>query len=494
MNRKSFSILGATLLAMVFLGGNVVFSDETAETAKPADAKRYSLVSKRTAGAVDTVQRNIDVQGKLVFEVDVNTGQSLARVTPDGRETLSPTELDTSAAVKKETREVPIQVTGVQRYEEMLVAAGNLQQGEGAMPTLGAWAFLSDEMKITVDGQQQTSKLNLGKPIFAVDIHDARVAYFRPGDLLTREEKDLLDQQGNTLLLDFLLPGRDVKLGESWQQQADIMGMLLQLDMVFQLKVTTKLTEVKGGTAVLDTEGWVEGSSDGTASKMEIKGKTYFHLASGRITWNGLIIRETRSAGHIAPGMEVTARLQYTIKPVTESSRLTESVISGITFDASQSEFLRCEDPGGVWQCEMDARWFAMSYNQRLATFRMVDKGVLIAQATILTSARESSPVDITMDAFMQEIRQSVRGTIDEVVDSTKTEAEDGTRIYRVEINGQVEDLPLKWIYYQIYTPGTPDRSVRAKQVTMVFTVEDKLQEEYRQADEHIIQTFMWEP
>ncbi len=483
MNRMRFIFGSTVLLAGSVFCVNPAFSQ---------DATEYSLVSKRASGTVDAVQRNIDVQGKLLYEVDASTGQSVSRVTPDGAEGIANSAVP--GPVKKETQEVPIKVSGVQRYEEMLIASGNLLQGEAAVPTLGACFFLADDVKITVGEQDQSNKLDLKKPLFGVDIHDAKVNFFRPGGLLTREEKEFLDQQGNTLLLDFLLPGKDVKVGDSWDQSADVMALLLQLDMVFQLKVTTKLTEVKNGTAILDTEGWVDGSSDGTASKMEIKGKMYFHLASGRITWNGLIIRETHAVGHVTPGMEIIARLQYTIKPLEESTRLTESVVSKIVFDASQYEFLRYVDPGGVWECEMDARWFAMTYNQRRAPFRMVDKGVLIAQATILTTPKESSPVNVTMDAFQDEIKKSIPGTIDEIVDAAKTETEDGTRIYRVEVNGRVEELPLKWTYYQIYKPGTEDRKVNAKQVTMVFTVEDKLQEEFRQADEHVLKTFMWEP
>lgn len=466
-------------------------SVRAAEDKSENKSASYSLISKRVSGTVDQVERKIDVQGKLIFEVDVETGESTAKAAGDDSLSAAAAKNPPRNAKKREQK-IPMHVSGIQTYEEMLVTRGNLLQGEKALPTLGVWAFLKDEVKITVDKDEQSQTLNPNGLLFGLNIHDAKINYFRPGDLLTREEKDLLDQQGNTLLVDFLLPNRKVKIGESWNQPPELMGLMLQLEMVYQMEVTTTLEEVKNNTAILKTAGWIEGSSDGTASKIELTGQTYFHIPSGRITWNGLIIKETRSAGHVAPGMEVTARLQYTIKPLAKSEKLTEETVSKIVFEDSQAARLLCLDPGGVWRCEMDARWFATSYNPESATFRMVDKGDLIAQCTITTSPSTQSPPDITLNTFQDEIKKSLQGTIEAVADSSQIETEDGTKIYRVEFTGKVDDLPLNWTAYRIYKPAVAKKSV-ARQIMLIFTVEEKLVEAFQLADQTIIQTFQWE-
>ncbi|MDO4551526.1 MAG: hypothetical protein Q4C96_09795 [Planctomycetia bacterium] len=458
-----------------------------------AEPDSYLLRSKRKAGTVDEVNRTLDVRGMLIYEVDAVTGQSVASAAGgDGIPPLGPGGVPRK--LQKQTRKIPISVTGNQTYEEMLVASGNLLQGESAKPTLGAWYFLRDDAKFVVEAAEQTQKLDERARLFGVNIHDAEIRYFRPESLLTREERDLLDQQGISLLLDFLLPNREVKIGESWAQSADVMGLLLQLDMVFQLEVKTTLKEVKGKIAVLETEGWIEGSSDGTASKMNLKCVTYFHLVSGRIVWNGITLKEKRSAGHVAPEMDVSARVQYTIKPLKKSENLTEEVLSKIVFDDALSEKLMFLEPGGLWRCEMDARWYPTIFHERQATFRMVEKGDLIAQCTVLTSPKTLSPVQLTLDGFFEEIKKTFRGEIKEVRDSSKLETEDGTIIYRVEFTGEVDGLSISWIYYYIYKLEIAEKKESARQVTVAFTVEENLLGTFGTSDQQMIQTFQWEP
>ena len=238
-------------------------TDLFAQTAPKAqtDAKTYRLISSRKDGSVDRVEKEIEIAGKLIYEIDPQTAQSVATPTRE--------EITKSDGSKRYIQRVPMKIDGKQTYEECFIQRGNTLQGELAKSTLGAWYFLADELKMEVDTTTEEPKLDSENPLMAVDIRDAKTHIFRPGGTLTREELDIVNLQANSLLLDFMLPNRaDIRVGDTWKQSPDVMGLMLQLDLVFQLDVRTKLSEVKKTIAVLETSGWVEGSSDGTASKI----------------------------------------------------------------------------------------------------------------------------------------------------------------------------------------------------------------------------------
>ncbi|MDO4584972.1 MAG: hypothetical protein Q4D62_12815 [Planctomycetia bacterium] len=470
-NRKKLYFLGILGLFLAVLGEMIpVWAEEpTAETT-------YRLVSQRKAGDVDLVQKEIDVAGRLVIYQDA-AGESVSRPA-----------LSEEASSRQKERKIPLKIHGEQEYEETLITQGNLLQGEQGKPTLGAWYFLKDETSIQIDSETATPHLKPEQPLMGVDIHDAEVHIFRPDGLLTREEKDLVDLQGNTLLLDFLLPNRGgMKIGDSWKQSPDTIALLLQLDLIFQLDVQTKLLEVKKGIAILETSGWVEGSSDGTSSKMDVTGKMYFDLNRGRIVWFGMLIRENRAAGYVAPGMEVVARLQYRIRPLKQPQHLTESVVSNITFDNTRYDQLLFEDVGQVWRCVLDSSWYATTWNERQATFRMVRGGNLIAQCSVASPINVQETQDLSLEAFAENIQKTLGAGFGEIVEQTETLRDDGTRIYRIDVSGKVDELPLRWIYYLLTRKGE-----KPLQETVVFTVEEKLLEDFGSADSMMIESFEW--
>lgn len=444
-----------------------------------AEEPSYKLVSKRKPGDVDLVKKQIDVGGKLVVFLDFQTGNNVS--TP-----ASNTETD-SHTNKKEQR-IPLKVHGIQEFEEALIDQGNLLQGEQAKSTLGAWYFLKDDTTLTMDAKEEKPKLNADTPLMAVDIRDAGVHIFRPDGVLTREERDLVDLQGNTLLLDFLLPNREMKIGESWKQSPDVMAVLLQLELVFQMDIQSKLLEVKKNTAIIELSGWMEGSSDGTTSKMDVKGKFYFNLNTGRITWFGIIIRENRSAGYVVPGMEVVARLQYRIEPQATSQHLTSDVLGKIAFDPKQYDLLSFEDPGKQWRFLMDSHWYATNWNERQSNFRLVKGGNLIAECSVATPVDVQSTQKFTLDQFVENIQKTLGDSFKEVVSQNSSTRNDGTTIYRVDIAGVVEELQLRWIYYLITRNGDHPR-----QETVVFVVEEKLLETFNSADQQMVESFEWQ-
>lgn len=468
-------------------------SNAADETADPT--KSYSLVSKRTDGSVDLVSKQIDVTGKLLIRVDTATGESTStpnsdKANQDGTSQDASDKAGNDAADSSKIKEqqIALKVSSKQEYEEMLITDGNLLQGEFAKPIRGAMFFKSDETTITVGDTTEKPALDKDQPLVGVEIQNTGSNFFRPNGLLTREERDLIDQQGCTLLLDKLLPNRtDMKIGDTWKQSPEVMAALLQLDLVYQIDIKTTLSEVKSGVAILNTEGWIEGSSDSTSSKINIEGKMYFDLSRGRIIWFGMIIREKRAAGYVAPGMDVAERLQYRIKPLPQSSNLTEKTVSEIRFDPALYDQLLFKGPEKTWEFVQDSHWYPMTMNDREVTFRLVKGGNLIAQCTVATPLNVKETQNLTMEDFASNIQKALGAGFEKVLNQNVSRRDDGTEVYRVEVSGTANDLPLRWFYYLITKRGEEPR-----QKSVVFTVENDLLEQFNASDVQMIETFQW--
>ena len=494
LHRGIFAILIVFVLLWM-----VNVSAQEAEKAE-ADAS-YSLISRRQDGDVDLVAKQIDIAGKLVVQLDPKTGESISNPARDAKNAENAENAknaeeaenagNTKNAEKKaepKIQRIPIKVSSKQEYEEVRIAQGNFAQGETARSTLGAWYFLQDATTIQVGETEEKPQLDKNLPLVGVDVREGTVQFFRPNGLLTREEKDLIDLQANTLLLDALLPNRNgMKVGDTWKLSPDVMALLLQLDLVFQLDMKGTFSEVKKGIAILSISGWMEGSSDGTSSKIDVEGKVYFDLKRGRILWIGLVVRENRSAGYVAPGMEVVARLQYRIKPQEQAKHLTEKTLASLTFDEKQYGVLRFVDPGKRWECQMDSHWFATTWNEKQATFRLVKGGNLIAQCSIAVPQDGQASLKMSIDDFAQNIRKTLGAGFGEILEQKNSLLDDGTEIYRIDVAGKVDELALRWVYYLITKRGE-----NPKQETVVFTVEEKLLPDFGTSDQQIIDTFQW--
>ncbi len=112
---------------------------------------------------------------------------------------------------------------------------------------------------------------------------------------MTRDELEVIDILGNSLLLDDLLPDRPVAVGDVWEQSDKVMAALLGLNDATQCHVQCTLKEVNETVARVEMTGSLEGPINDTSAKIELKAKYRFDLRTHRIDWFALVT--TRIAG-----------------------------------------------------------------------------------------------------------------------------------------------------------------------------------------------------
>lgn len=424
----------------------------TAAAATDPQPQSYTFRSRRAAGAVDQVKTTLEVSGELV----VGEGEKLNRLKTSVKANLG--------------------------YHERCLAT----------PNGGPWRAVRyyDDAAATIQVEKEDFKpaLSEGRRLIGVEVNGKATTLFSPEGPLTREELDLIDVQGNSLLFDQLLPGKAVAVGETWPLADELLTNLLRLDEVSKTEVVAKLSSVQNGGAILELAGSVSGAINGVTTEIQLRGKYRFNQALGRIDWGALLIQEKRSLGHVGPGLEVVARLQTTIAPATGYDKLADAALRGLPLEATpELTLLVQKSHDGQWQFTYDRRWFLTADSKEQLTLRLVDRGEFVAQCNIAGLAQVSQEKLATLSKFQQDIQQALGKEFGQFVNASQKANDSNYRVYRVVAAGEVEKLPIQWIYSLV-------ADAQGHQVSFVFTVESELTDQFGQADESLVQSLRFLP
>jgi len=352
---------------------------------------------------------------------------------------------------------------------------------DGPMRSIRHYDKAAVQLRLEEDEVQPA--LRDGRRLVAVQINGPSVILFSPQGPLTRDELDLLEMHGTSVsLLGYrLLPDEPVAIGDSWKHSAELMAALLDLDAVSQTDVASVLREASDGMAEIEMSGRVEGAVGGVSTQIELKAKYHFDLSAGRLTWFGMVARENRSVGHVGPGLEALSRLQMKFTPLEESTVLSDSALSGLTLRPSpELTRLSYESPEGGWRFVHDRKWFITQDEDRLAVLRLIDRGEFVAQCKIHTLPDAAPEEQVTLAEFQDDIRHGLGEHFKQFVQASQRSNALDYRVYRAVAAGEVEQLPIHWIYYLV-------ANEHGRQVVFAFTVEGKLLEQFGEADQELL-------
>ncbi len=412
----------------------------------------YALHSSRTVGSVDHVETTLDMGGDLkISSADPKDGDPVQRVKTSAQATLNYDErtLEYGSADAGPLR-------SIRCYQK---AAATLRPG-------------NDVKQLTLRDQRMT---------IGVLIEPPRATVYSPAGPLTRDELDLVDLFGNSLLLERLLPEKAVAVGESWKHSPNLAGALLGLDVVAQSDLQSTLVSVAQGVARMEMSGHVEGAIEGASSSIDVKAKYRFQLDNGRITWFGIVVKEDRSIGRVEKGMEVTARVQMTIVPGADAPRLADAVLKDLALKpAPELLQLAYESPAGGWRLLHNRRWFLVQDRKELATLKLIDRGELLAQCNIASLPNAVPGKTVTLEEFQEDVRKALGEKCKTLIEAGQRSDRSGYQVQHVLAEGVEQDLPIRWLYYLV-------ADKYGRQVVFIFAVESRLLPRFNGADEALL-------
>ncbi|QGJ70117.1 Hypothetical protein PBC10988_18060 [Planctomycetales bacterium 10988] len=313
---------------------------------------------------------------------------------------------------------------------------------------------------------------------------EGKPVLFSPQGPLTRDELDLLEVPCNTMALYTLLPEESQKIGDSWQAPADSWGAVLSLDAVSQSDVKSTLTEVSESEAIVDSQGVIDAAIGGVATEMEIESKCHFDLKSKRIKHFGLVIREKRSIGHVAPGLEVVARLRIALSPIDKSDYLNDKRLEGVQTDPHPAVTMLVYEQPGQYFFFHPRDWYLLENDSQNVVLRLVRRGDLMAQCNIRAAKVGEDAPEPTMKNFQKQVQQVLGDQFEKFIDAGQVPHEVDYNILRLEVAGTASNLPIRWIYYLV--------NVNERQAVFTFTTEEALVESLKSIDYEIVSSFRY--
>jgi len=439
------SASAATLTLLVLVLSYPLFGAQS-----PSGKTTYDLKQPVSIGQMQAVRAVMEVRGELKLNAD---GSKVTRpaILADGNITYEEQLLD--------ARSTPWLRRSVRHYTK---ADARIKVGEGAL----APQLPDDRRKICAQVEADKSLI------------------YSPLSPLTREQLELIDIQGNTLLLPSILPEQPVGIGDRWEIDRDKLARILGLDVIVESDVACSFQEVKDQVAVIEISGKVEGAVGGVSSEIQFRAKCNFDLTEKLITWFAVAMRENRAIGHAEPGFEVTARLRVAIEPLTESERLSDASLEGLTLEANPGvELLKFQAEKSGFQLIHDRRWRSMMDGRDLCVFRLVDRGDLIAQCNISELSTAEAGRQLSLKAFQADVQRSLGDSFGQIVEASQSTTQDGKRVLRVLAAGAASEVPIHWTYYHLSND-------EGRSAALAFTLEAKLVERFAEADRTLIETF----
>ncbi|HEX4146935.1 MAG TPA: hypothetical protein VHY91_25785 [Pirellulales bacterium] len=369
---------------------------------------------------------------------------------------------------------LPMSVVANVSYDESLLSSGTSAGGARAVRY---YDTANVAIKIAAGGQKPS--LRADRRLIVASRDGAAIRLVSPTGPLLRDELDLIELPGSSLIVDELLPNRAVAVGDTWTHSADLLAALLGLDAASDVEISSRLEQVADGLAKVVLTGSLRGAVAGVGTEIELKAKYNFDLQTKRINYLAMLVKEKRSVGHVGPGLDVVAKLLVKVTPIGESVHLTPELIAHLPPASDEQSLLEYETPSHTFGFRYDRQWFVTSDEPNVAILRMIQRGELVAQcnmSAILTVQKE-----ITLAAYQQDIQRSLDKNFGQFLKAAEESTPEGYRVFRVVAEGEVDGLPIQWIYYLLKSADGQ------QQASLAFTLEPGLVDRFGSADREFV-------
>ncbi len=318
---------------------------------------------------------------------------------------------------------------------------------------------------------------------------------FSPTGCLKSDQYLLLsDMPCNTLLLDLLLPNREVKLGEEWTISTDVLQAILNLEAIENNTARFVLTAIIDDIAEVDfylqggkdekgelLPSTLEGAWQGASVAMELTGKYQFDLKTGRMTWFGLKAIEQRSDSLIEPGIDWTALVRVKIAPLAETKNLTPDVVHQLKVkETSELKQLYYDGKNGPWTFYHGRQWWMTEDTPQTAALCLIMNGEGVAQCNINANELVERDKMAPLSFYKEEIKKSLAERFGSFVKDMEFVNEAGYLVYAVVVDGEYDDMKLRWIYYLLTSP-------EGCQTSVVFEIRADMLDKFSSAGEQIV-------
>ncbi|MEC7566324.1 MAG: hypothetical protein VX738_11645 [Planctomycetota bacterium] len=373
-----------------------------------------------------------------------------------------------------------VAVTGRLEYAQWLAYT----EGTDLCRSIRKYAVIDRDIKIggtSIDGSYREDRRLVVDQMY-LDEH----LIYSPQGSLTRDELDMIHIQWSPATLHRLLPSEPVTLKSTWTLENPALTALLVLDAVSSNTVTGRITSLTQDRAKLSIQGKVLGGANGVLTEIELNLQAEYDLKGHRFMMVRSAMTEKREIGHAQPGLDVTARINIQLQPITRLSTIPAAVIERCNQPMSAGGDHLLLRPSGVpVDLQVDRNWHVLVDQPELFVMRQVERGELVAQCSLLPLPEPTRGENMTLVRFQNQIQSSLGEQFHRFVHSQEKPLPSGGILFRVVTQGEVDEIPLQWIYYYVTDPDGLGSA-------FVFTVALDKVEHFADQDRELIATLQF--
>ncbi|MGE3806169.1 MAG: hypothetical protein AB7K24_15975 [Gemmataceae bacterium] len=327
-----------------------------------------------------------------------------------------------------------------------------IQDADASCVRKVARVYETAQAVIVVGDGRSKRGLREDRCLIVVERPEEQTLTYCPKGALTREELELTDGHIDTLALTGLLPGKEVKLGETWPIAPVVVQALCHFDGLHEHNVTGKLVAVKDGKAHLHISGKTSGIELGALVKVTIDSTCVFDLQEKTllgVTWKQ---NDEREAGPVSPGSSFELIYEVKRKRIDEPKVLSPialiSVPEGFDPPAILTQLYFAEE-GVPYRFLYDRGWHITGNTGEHLVLRYLDRGDFIAQAALVVGPKAAAGEHMSPETFKRLIAENSGLEIEQELQVGEVPtSEEGRWIYRVSLLGSLEGLKVLQNYY----------------------------------------------
>jgi hypothetical protein len=369
--------------------------------------------------------------------------------------------------IRKEGKTVPIKLEAVATHE---YPERNLSVGTGGVVQKTARAYETAKATITVGTDRGERKLRPERRLCVVLRGKDQALTYCPAGPMTREELDLTAGQFDSSSVTGILPGKAVKVGETWKVPSSVVQALCNFEGLTEHSLTGKLESVTKETATFSLTGAATGIDLGAIAKLKIEAKGKFDVKAKRLVSLEWKQKDERDQGPVSPVTVVesttTLKRQLIEQPDALSDVALVSVPPGETLPAPLTQ-LDYRDPQGRFAFVYPREWHITAQTKNHLVMRFMDRGDFVAQVTVTPWKKAEKGKHLSAEEFKEKMNDTAGWEPDKELQAGEVPADNGRWIYRYSVLGQMDGVAAVQNFYLVATPA-------GEQIILVFTLTPK--------------------
>lgn len=364
-------------------------------------------------------------------------------------------QLKGEMVVLQENKPVSLKLaaTAEHRYHERVLAV----LPQGSLVAKMARHYDDARATISIDGSASMRSLRADRRLIVAQRQNDTATCYSPQGPLTREELDTVSEHFDTACLAGLLPGKQVKPGDTWKIGNACVQGLCQFEGLIANDVTGKLVDIKDGMAVIVFEGTTKGIELGAQAQVKITATGRYDLGRKRLASLEWKQADTRDQGPASPAANVETTITLTREVVPEPKELSDVALVGVPqgFDLpAPLTNLVIRDLKDRFELASGREWQVVSQTENHLVVRLLERGDFVAQATVTPWQKAEAGKHMEPKDFREAMLSTPGWEPQEVFQEGGIPNQpNGRFVYRVSARGQMEDVKVVQTFFLVAGP-----------------------------------------